>query len=270
MGFDPRQWPAGARSSRPVTGNLDALLEENAALKQEVLRLRRLLDRYELLECEPRASTRSQWVSAQLVQLWVRQLMQQPGWTQLRAGDGESGLEGVIAQLNRSSFLPQLSLEQRLDRLAPGLGGDLQTAVAGVRSKQRLAVLCAFALYGVSAREWLAEDPRRVVADLRQRVQQLEHQRQSRHQGSRRTRSDRRSTDRDGSAPGSGAASGSSAGQGDPRRMEALRVLGLRWGASREAIKKAHRRLVKQHHPDLGGEAEAFRRVNDAYQLLMA
>jgi regulator of replication initiation timing len=47
MGFDPRQWPAGARASRPITGNLDALLEENAALKQEVLRLRRLLDRYE-------------------------------------------------------------------------------------------------------------------------------------------------------------------------------------------------------------------------------
>jgi len=48
------------------------------------------------------------------------------------------------------------------------------------------------------------------------------------------------------------------------------RPLGLAWGASRDAIKKAHRRLVKQHHPDVGGEAEAFRRVNDAYQLLMA
>ena len=254
MGFDPRQWPSGARSSRPVTGNLDALLEENAALKQEVLRLRRLLDRYERLEREPRASTHTLWVSAEQAQHWVRQLMQQPGWTQLRAGDAESGLEGLIVQLNRSSFLPQLSLEQRLDRLAPGLGRDLQNAVAGLRSKQRLAVLCAFALYGVSAREWLADDPRRVVAELRQRVQQLEHR------GSRRTRSDRRSTDREGST----------AGQGDPRRMEAYRVLGLRWGASREAIKKAHRRLVKQHHPDMGGEAEAFRRINDAYQLLIA
>ena len=270
MGFDPRQWPSGARSSRPVTGNLDALLEENAALKQEVLRLRRLLDRYERLEREPRASTHTLWVSGEQAQHWVRQLMQQPGWTQLRAGDGESGLEGLIVQLNRSSFLPQLSLEQRLDRLAPGLGRDLQNAVAGLRSKQRLAVLCAFSLYGVSAREWLADDPRRVVVELRQRVQRLEHQRQSSQQGSRRTRSDRRSTDRDGGASGSGSASGNSAGQGDPRRMEAYRVLGLRWGASRDAIKKAHRRLVKQHHPDMGGEAEAFRRINDAYQLLIA
>lgn len=268
MGFDPRQWPSGARSSRPVTGNLDALLEENAALKQEVLRLRRLLDRYERLEREPRASAQVLWVSAEQVQEWARQLTRQPGWTLLRAGDDGSGLQGVIAQLNRSSFLPQLSLEQRLDRLAPGLGRDVQAAVQGLRSKQRLAVQAAFALYGVSAREWLADDPRRVVADLRQRSQQLEQQNQ--RQAGRRTRSDRRSTDRDGSTSGSGSASGSSAGQGDPRRMEAYRVLGLRWGASREAIKKAHRRLVKQHHPDMGGEAEAFRRVNDAYQLLMA
>lgn len=56
----------------------------------------------------------------------------------------------------------------------------------------------------------------------------------------------------------------------DPRRAAAYQQLGLAWGASRDAIKKAHRRLVKQHHPDVGGEAEAFRRVNDAYQLLMA
>ena len=51
--------------------------------------------------------------------------------------------------------------------------------------------------------------------------------------------------------------------------MEAYQLLGLAWGASREAIKNAHRRLVKQHHPDLGGTAEAFRRVN-ALQLLLA
>lgn len=263
MGFDPRQWPTAGRSSRPITGNVDALLEENAALKQEVLRLRRLLDRYERLEREPRATAQALWVTAEQVHSWARMLTRQPGWTLLRAGDDASGLQGVIGQLNRLSFLPSLSLEQRLDRLAPGLGRDLQAAVQGLRSKQRLAIQAAFALYGVSAREWLADDPRRVVADLRQRSQQLEQQRQ----GSRRTRSDQRSTDRDGRAGGSAS---SGPGDVDPRRMEAYRLLGLRWGASREAIKKAHRRLVKQHHPDMGGEAEAFRRVNDAYQLLMA
>ena len=57
---------------------------------------------------------------------------------------------------------------------------------------------------------------------------------------------------------------------GDRRQLAALETLGLAWGASRAAIKAAHRRLVKQHHPDMGGDAESFRLVNDAYQLLIA
>jgi hypothetical protein len=253
MGFDPRDWPSSARGARPITGNLDALLEENAALKQEVLRLRRLLDRYERLEREPRATAKPLWVSPDQAAAWARRLTEQPGWTQLRAGDEHTGLQGVIAQLNRSSFLPQLSLEHRLDRLAPGLGHDLQDAVQRLTSKQRFAVLAAFALYGVSAREWLADEPRRVVAELRHQCQRLDHASRARRPGSRTRESH--------SGPPPGA---------DPRRAAAYRQLGLAWGASREAIKKAHRRLVKQHHPDVGGEAEAFRRVNDAYQLLMA
>ena len=250
MGFDPRQWPAGPRSSRPITGNIDALLEENAALKREVLRLRRLLDRYECLERDPRSHNRTVWVTPEQVQQWARQLTQQPGWSSLRAGDAAHGLQGLLDQLNRASFLPQLSLEERLDRLAPGLGHDLQVALSALRGKQLLAVMAAFALYGVSAREWLDDDPRRVVADLRQRCT-----------SERRTRSDRRSTDRD--------TSGAEAWN-DPSRAEAYRQLGLTWGATREAIKQAHRRLVKQHHPDMGGDAAVFRRVNAAYQLLIA
>ena len=250
MGFDPRQWPACPRSSRPITGNIDALLEENAALKREVLRLRRLLDRYECLERDPRSHNRTVWVTPEQAQQWARQLTQQPGWSSLRAGDAAHGLQGLLDQLNRASFLPQLSLEERLDRLAPGLGHDLQAALSALRGKQRLAVMVAFALYGVSAREWLDDDPRRVVADLRQRCT-----------SERRTRSDRRSTDRD--------TSGAEAWN-DPSRAEAYRQLGLTWGATREAIKQAHRRLVKQHHPDMGGDAAVFRRVNAAYQLLIA
>jgi curved DNA-binding protein CbpA len=46
-------------------------------------------------------------------------------------------------------------------------------------------------------------------------------------------------------------------------------VLGLDANASLAEIKQAHRKLVKQHHPDLGGSAEAFRRVNEAYQSLV-
>ncbi len=57
---------------------------------------------------------------------------------------------------------------------------------------------------------------------------------------------------------------------GDRRQLAALETLGLAWGASRASIKAAHRRLVKQHHPDMGGDAESFRLVNDAYQMLIA
>jgi hypothetical protein len=56
----------------------------------------------------------------------------------------------------------------------------------------------------------------------------------------------------------------------DRQRAEALIVLELSHGASLAAVKAAHRRLVKCHHPDMGGDAEAFRRINAAYQLLIA
>jgi DnaJ-domain-containing protein 1 len=80
----------------------------------------------------------------------------------------------------------------------------------------------------------------------------------------RSTAGSRRSTD---TPPPSGGGSGSG---GDRRQLAALETLGLAWGASRASIKAAHRRLVKQHHPDMGGDAESFRLVNDAYQLLIA
>jgi hypothetical protein len=161
-------------------------------------------------------------------------------------------LEVLVDQLNRSSFPAHLTLDQRLDRLVPGLGTDLIAAVGAKPNKQSTAVLAAFALFGVRASEWLDEDPRRVVEQLRQRQDRSG----SRRQG-RRTRTDQRQTDRedDGDAR-------------DPRRA-ALRVLGLDANASVAEIKQAHRKLVKQHHPDLGGSAEAFRRVNEAYQSLV-
>lgn len=54
----------------------------------------------------------------------------------------------------------------------------------------------------------------------------------------------------------------------DPR-LQALAQLGLDPGASPAAIKRAYRRLAKAHHPDLGGDAEAFRRLDAAYRSLL-
>ncbi len=57
-----------------------------------------------------------------------------------------------------------------------------------------------------------------------------------------------------------------------PLRMpdhEAYNVLGLTQGASREEITRAHRRLMKQHHPDYGGSAAMAARLNEAKDVLM-
>ena len=54
----------------------------------------------------------------------------------------------------------------------------------------------------------------------------------------------------------------------DPRR-QALTLLGLEPGASLQVIKRTYRQLAKTHHPDLGGDAEAFRRLDAAYRLLI-
>ena len=45
-------------------------------------------------------------------------------------------------------------------------------------------------------------------------------------------------------------------------------VLGLKSDASPEDIKKAHRKLVREHHPDKGGDAEKFKKVQEAYEVL--
>ena len=281
MGFDPRRWSSPPRQPRPVTSNLEGLLAENQALRQEVQQLRRRLAQLERLDRYPRSagptgaeSQAPPRVTVVQVRRWGERLARQSGWTELRSGGDDSGLRGLIEALNRGSFHPHLTLEQRLDRLAPGLGADLQQALAGPLTKKRLAVLAAFGLYGISASEWLEDDPARVVADLRQRQQRLERP-GSQHRQGRRTRSDQRATDRQTHGQSHGqhhhkAAAEQAPPDADSRRLEALQVLGLRWGASREAIKAAHRRLVKRHHPDMGGQAADFHRINAAYQLLLA
>ena len=235
MGFDPRQWTGSppeesATSSRDqrVTSNVEALLAENDALRRELQRTRRELERLRRQQ-RPRPEPTMNLIRRVQVQRWGEALAQQPGWN----GLDQAGLEALIEQLNRRGFPANLNLQQRLDRLVAGLGTDLLAAVAQPPSLGDLTVLAAFALYGVRASEWLDEDPRRVVEELRQRLR-----------GPRRPAGD--------------------------SRADALAVLGLKVGASAEAIKRAHRRLVKQHHPDMGGSAEAFRRVNEAYQQLVS
>lgn len=53
------------------------------------------------------------------------------------------------------------------------------------------------------------------------------------------------------------------------RREEALDILGLEEGADEEAIRAAHRRLMKTAHPDQGGSVWLAARINAARDFLL-
>lgn len=50
--------------------------------------------------------------------------------------------------------------------------------------------------------------------------------------------------------------------------IDLYQVLGLPRNATPEQIKTAYRRLALRHHPDKGGDAELFKQVSNAYQIL--
>lgn len=303
MGFDPRQWrpPAGGR---PVTANLESLLAENDALRRE---LRVLREQLEQLGAQRQAAGSrvsngvTPGLSGERVEQWIAAMGRHRRWAELRIGP-PGGLRGLVDDLRRHWWNPALSLEQELDRRSPGLGGELAVALRGPHSRGRWAVRAAFALYGPRATEWLSEDPMRVVAELCLRLERLErregghqHRRGTRtenhtgagsnrngdagsnrsHEGSQRSgqggsrRGDEGGSSRSGEAGSSRSGQGRrAAAPGDPIR-QALALLGLEPGATPQAIKRAYRRLAKTHHPDLGGDPQAFHRLDAAYRLLL-
>ena len=255
MGFDPRSWERAPQRHPPrVTCNVEALLADNDALRREVASLRRQL--HQALSQAQRQGQRpaQELITQQQVERWGQILASQPAWRELRlgasirtgAGVSLTGLRGLVDELRRQGRDPH----PQLGSLSPAL----ERALQGPPSKVRLAVRAAFALYGPSAGDWLEEEPARVVAELLRHIT-----RRQAAQARQRAEQQARSEPASGQDPGL-----------DPDQAEALRTLGLAWGASRDAVKQAHRRLAKLHHPDLGGDASTFLRIQAAYRRLCA
>ncbi|MGX5737135.1 DnaJ domain-containing protein [Bosea thiooxidans] len=58
-------------------------------------------------------------------------------------------------------------------------------------------------------------------------------------------------------------------GAGTMTKQEAYEILGLQPGASEEAVREAHRTLMKRIHPDAGGTSGLAARVNQAKDVLV-
>lgn len=55
---------------------------------------------------------------------------------------------------------------------------------------------------------------------------------------------------------------------GPPSRDQAAQLLGVSPGAPATEVRRAYRRLVREHHPDVGGDVTGFQQLQQAYECL--
>lgn len=144
------------------------------------------------------------------------------------------------------SKVSSLLLAMELDHDSGAMTGTVSGGSFAGRNLDDLS----FAEIGVLMRECLAQDP--------EGARLLEAYLDRRSPGWREDADRHRDTGQ-GRAPGTGAMT----------HQEAYEILGLQPGAGEEAIREAHRALMKRIHPDAGGTSGLAARVNQAKDVLL-
>lgn len=78
-----------------------------------------------------------------------------------------------------------------------------------------------------------------------------------------------RATGQEGSTSGANGGRGAAPGGGRMSRAEALEILGLDEDADADAVRTAHRDLMKRNHPDRGGSTYLAAKINEAKAVLI-
>lgn len=89
------------------------------------------------------------------------------------------------------------------------------------------------------------------------------------HENYWRAQEARRDDTRAGPDPGTDRDRRTGSTARDPTVVEAYRVLGVEYGADETVVRDAYRDLVKEVHPDRGGDEDSFKRVTAAYERLI-
>jgi hypothetical protein len=153
---------------------------------------------------------------------------------------------GKVETPGARSKVASVLLEMELDHDSGGMTGKV---VAGSFAGRALDALSLPEL-GALMRECLGGDPegaRLLEAYLDRRTPGW------------REHADGNSDAGQGRAPGAGAMS----------QQEAYEILGLQPGAGEQAVREAHRALMKRIHPDAGGTSGLAARVNQAKDVLL-
>jgi DnaJ-domain-containing protein 1 len=152
---------------------------------------------------------------------------------------------GIPARPAPDRVQPLEATSWLLNQRQPGLGDSLTALTKGLRGRLPVVIEASFLLWGDRAVAMLSTDPAQVVKTLRAEVARI-------------------------SGPIGEDFFRFFADMQKAKAIEpqARTVLGVGPDATADEIKQAYRQLARQHHPDVGGDAERFHQIQQAYEAL--